>query len=178
MSRRTAWQLIGAGLLAMAIGIPGSMVLPDGWHVLLITATVLAGLAFFIGVAGLASQKWILVPAFIAAAFGPIILAVIGHDALLGTYGTPEQCTLRTTEEHRTTKHPSVDHVLDCPSGEQEITTAWSERLRAQQATVLTLPPFRPMLAETTSFSLGLLAAIPVAMAALVITAGAVRKES
>ena len=169
---RTAWLLVAGGFAALAVGVGLGITLTLG----LVFIGFLGGLAYALGVSGLAERKWVALPAFLLGLVAPFLLTFGGHSVLMQRIGHVEHCTVTATEEHPFAKYPSVDYVLACPSGEVELSRDWDERLAVMEADVLVGSPLRPVFADETRWNLALVTSVPLAMILLVPVARALRK--
>lgn len=169
---RTAWLLVAGGLAGLAVGVGLSMTVSLG----LVFVGFLGGLAYALGVSGLAERKWIALPAFLLGLLAPFLLTFGGHSVLMQRIGHVEHCTVTAADEQPFAKYPSVDYVLACPSGEVELSRDWDERLAIMEADVLVGSPLRPVFADDTRWNLLLVTSVPLAMILLVPVARALRK--
>jgi hypothetical protein len=169
---RTAWLLIAGGFAALAVGVGLGITLTLG----LVFVGFLGGLAYALGVSGLAERKWIAPPAFLLGLLAPFLLTFGGHSVLMQRIGHVEHCTVTAADEHPFAKYPSVDYVLACPSGEVELSRDWDERLAIMETDVLVGSPLRPVFADNTRWNLLLVTSVPLAMILLVPVARALRK--
>lgn len=170
--RRTAWLLIAGGLAGLAVGAGLGITLTAG----LTFIGFLGGLAYALGVSGLAERKWIALPAFALGLTAPFLLTFGGHDVLMQRIGHVEHCTVTQADEHPFAKYPSVDYVLACPSGEVELSRDWEDRLAVMEADVQVGSPLRPVFADDARWNLVLVTSVPVAMILLPPVARALRK--
>jgi hypothetical protein len=170
---RTVWLLIGGGFAALAIGVGLGITFSTG----LLFIGLLGGLAFALGVSGLAERKWIALPAFVVGLVAPFLLTFGGHSVLMQRIGHVEHCTVTRADEHPFAKYPSVDYVLACPGGEVELSRDWDDRLLVMEADVLAGSPLRPVFADQTRWNLLLVTSVPVTMTLLVPIALAVRRR-
>ncbi|RAS69029.1 hypothetical protein C8D87_1021107 [Lentzea atacamensis] len=170
--RRTAWLLIAGGFAGLAAGVGFGVTLTTG----LVFVGLLGGLAYALGVSGLAERKWIALPAFALGLVAPFLLTFGGHSVLMQRIGHVEHCTITQAEEHPFAKYPSVDYVLACPSGEVELSRDWDDRLAIMEADVLVGSPLRPVFADNARWNLVPVTSVPLAMTLLVPVARALRK--
>jgi hypothetical protein len=173
VQKRLARRLIAAGAATVVIGSALGVTV----HVGFLLAGLLGGLAFALGVSGLAERKAVALPAFVVGIAAPFVLTFGGHSVLMDEIGHTEQCTVSKAVEHPRAKYPSVDYVLACPSGEVELSRDWADRLRTDEAEVSIGPPARPVFAEPTAWNLWLVTSVPLTMIALVPLARALRKQ-
>ncbi|MFS8096496.1 hypothetical protein LFM09_05085 [Lentzea alba] len=164
--------LIGCGFAALAL----STALGATFGLGLVFIGVVGGLAYGLGVGGLAERRWIIIPALILGVGAAFFLAFGVHSVLMQRIGHVEHCTVTQAEEHPFTKYPSVDYVLACPSGEVELSRSWNDRLLIQETDVLVAPPLEPKFADDTRWNLWLVTGVPLAMILLVGVARAVRR--
>ncbi len=164
LQKRLARRLVAAGAAAVVIGSALGVTV----HVGFLLAGLLGGLAFALGVSGLAERKAVALPAFAVGLAAPFVLTFGGHSVLMSEIGHTEQCAVTGAVEHPRAKYPSVDYVLACPSGEVELSRDWADRLRTDQAEVSIGPPARPVFAEPTGWNLWLVTSVPLTMIALV----------
>lgn len=172
MATRLAWLLVLGGFAALAVGVGLGITRTLG----LVFIGFLGGLAYALGVSGLAERKWIALPAFLLGLLAPFLLTFGGHSVLMQRIGHVEHCTVTATEEHPFAKYPSVDYVLACPSGEVELSRDWDDRLAIMETDVLVGSPLRPVFADDTRWNLALVTSVPLAMILLVPVARALRK--
>ena len=170
--RRTAWLLVAGGFAGLALGVALGITFSLG----LVFIGFLGGLAYALGVSGLAERKWIALPAFALGLAAPFLLTFGGHSVLMQRIGHVEHCTVTQVREHPFAKYPSVDYALACPSGEVELSRDWDDRLAVMEADVLTGSPLRPVFADSTRWNLVLVTSVPLAMTLLVPVARALRK--
>ncbi|MET9630291.1 hypothetical protein ABZX92_22760 [Lentzea sp. NPDC006480] len=170
--KRTAWLLIAGGLAGVAAGTTLGITLTTG----LIFIGFLGGLAYALGVTGLAERKWIALPAFLLGAAAPFLLTFGGHSVLMQRIGHVEHCTVTRTEEHPFAKYPEVDYTLACQGETVELSRDWDERLMTVEADVLVGEPLRPVFADQTRWNLLLVTSVPLAMILLIPVARAIRK--
>ncbi|WP_330272566.1 hypothetical protein OG205_37540 [Lentzea sp. NBC_00516] len=171
---KTAWRLVAGGLTALTIGIGLSITLTYG----LMFIGLLGGLAYALGVSGLAERKWIALPAFVLGLTAPFVLTFGVHSVLMQRTGHVERCAVTATDEHPFAKNPGVDYVLACPSGEVELDRDWNDRLKTKEADVLVGPPLRPMFADSSRWNLLPVTSVPATMTLLVPVARLLRKQS
>lgn len=170
--KRTAWLLIAGGLAGLAVGVTLGITLTRG----LVFIGLLGGLAYALGVSGLAERRWIALPAFVLGLVAPFLLTFGAHSVLMQRIGHVEHCTITRADEHPFAKNPSVDYALACPSGEVELSRDWDDRLAVMETDVLVGSPLRPMFADDTGWNLALVTSVPVAMILLIPVARALRK--
>lgn len=173
MVRRLAWTMIGAGTAAIAAGAALGMTV----HIGFLGIGLLGGLAFALGVCGLAERKAFALPAFLVGLAAPFVLTFGGHSVLMDRLGHTETCTVQSSEEHRSRKYPSVDYVFGCPSGTTKLTLDWSDRIRTDKADIRVGNPLLPMLAEPDLWNLALVMSVLLAMTAIVPIASSVRRR-
>lgn len=178
MVRRLAWTMIAAGTAAIAAGAALGMTV----HIGFLGIGLLGGLAFALGVCGLAERKGITLPAFLVGLAAPFVLTFGGHSVLMDRIGHTETCTVQSSEEHRGRKYPSVDYVFGCPSGTTKLTLDWNDRLtkddhRKDKADIRVGEPLLPMLAEPDLWNLALVMSVLLAMTAIVPIARSVRRQ-
>ena len=173
VSRRFALLLVSGGLVALATGVGLSVMLTYG----LVFVALLGGLAYALGVSGLAENRWVALPAFVLGLVAPFLLTFGVHSVLMQRIGHTERCVVAETDEHPSAKYPSVDYVLTCRSGEVELDRDWDDRLAVREAEVLVGPPLRPVWADDARWNLLPVTGVPVAMTLLVPVAWLIRKQ-
>jgi hypothetical protein len=170
---RAAWLLTAGGLAALALGIGASITLTYG----LVFVALLGGLAYALGVSGISQRKWIALPAFVLGLVAPFALTSGVHSVLLQRSGQVERCVVTSKVEHPFAKYPGVDYVLACPSGEVELDRDWNDRLKTDDAEVVTGPPLLPDWADSGRWNLLPVTGVPGAMILLVPVAWLLRKQ-
>ncbi|MEV6240402.1 hypothetical protein [Lentzea sp. NPDC051838] len=170
--KRKAAVLIAGGLATIAVGVALSITITTGF----LFIGFLGGLAYAIGVTGLAEHKWAALPAFALGVLAPFLLTFGGHSVLMQQIGHVEHCTVTHVEEHPFNKYPSVDYTLQCPSGTIELDRNWNERLLVMEADALIGEPLQPVFADQTRWNLLLVTSVPLAMIAMIPVARALRK--
>ncbi|MET9228988.1 hypothetical protein [Lentzea sp. NPDC003310] len=171
--RKVTRLLLVAGPTAILAGSALGMTVQVGFLLLALAG----GLAFALGLCGLAGSKQAALPAFLLGLGAPFVLTFGGHSVLMDRIGHVERCVVREAEEHRSAKRPVVEYVLGCPSGDVEITEDWSERLRAPEGDVRIGPPLRPVLAAPDLWNLPLVVGVLVAMTTAIPVARLLRKQ-
>ncbi|KOV79870.1 hypothetical protein [Nocardia sp. NRRL S-836] len=171
--KRLAGRLTAAGATTVVVGAALGITVNVGF----LLAALLGGLAFALGVSGVAERKVVALPAFAVGLAAPFVLTFGGHSVLMNEIGHTEQCTVTKAVERPRSKYPSVDYVLACPSGVVELSRDWPDRLRTAQAEVRVGPPARPVFAEPTGWNLWLVTSVPLTMIALVSLAKALRRK-
>ncbi|SDF91738.1 hypothetical protein SAMN05216553_104167 [Lentzea fradiae] len=167
------WQLILGGFAMLAGGVGLGVTLTYG----LVFVAMLGGLAYAVGVTALAERKWIALPAFVLGIAAPFLLTSGTHSVVMQRVGHVETCAVVSADENPFVKHPSVEYVLACPSGEVELERDWNTRLRGREAEVLIGPAVRPMFADSTRWNLLAVTSVLGAMILLVPVARLVRKR-
>lgn len=173
MTKRLSRLLIAGGATAVLVGAALGMMVNVGF----IGVGLLGGLAFALGVNGLAERKQYALPVFVIGLGAPFVLTFGGHSVLLDRIGHVEHCAVESAQEHRSKKRPVVEYVLSCPSGTVELTEDWSDRLSTAEADVRVGPPLRPLFARPDLWNLPLVLGVPVVMIAVVPIARALRKQ-
>ncbi len=173
MPKRLAWQLVGGGVAGIVGGAALGMTIDIGF----LGLSLLSGLAFTLGLCGLAERAAIALPAFVIGLGAPLVLTFGGHSVLLDQTGHVEHCVVKGIGEHRSAKRPTVDYLLACPSGEVELSRDLNDRLMIMEADARTRPPLRPLFASPDLWNLPTVLGVLVVMIAAVPVARLLRQQ-
>lgn len=163
------------GLVAMAASVFVGAVIPDGWELVVMVPGILLSLAFVAGVGGLSRSGWLMIPAFVIAITGTTVLVGDGQRAIVGTFGSPEECTVNAVRNLGRQDTQAFENDVTCPRGAYTMVVLGERPMKPGPAAVLHLAPMRPVFRDHNDYSREWVLGTPVAIITLLLAAAALR---